>query len=68
MEVGDGAPAATVIAAIDGACQNIDSALSEFRRLEGRAIQLNAQLAQAHLAAVPVWSPPAGPACGTTGR
>jgi photosystem II stability/assembly factor-like uncharacterized protein len=68
MEVGDGAPAATVITAIDGACQNIDSALSNLRRLEASASRLNAQLTQAHVAALPAWSPPAGPACGTSGR
>ena len=64
MEVGDGAPAETVIAAIDGACRNIDSALAELRRIEGSAAQLNVLLKQAQVAAVPAWTPPPGPACG----
>jgi photosystem II stability/assembly factor-like uncharacterized protein/cbb3-type cytochrome oxidase cytochrome c subunit len=64
MEVGDGVPSMTVVAAIDGACRNIDSAMTEIRHLAGTIAQLNVLLKQAQLPAVPAWTPPTGPACG----
>ena len=64
MEVGDGAPARSVIAAIDATCRGIEAHLGDFRRLiAGPATRLNASLRAARLAAVPAWTPPPGTAC-----
>ena len=68
MEVGDGAPAATVVEAIDRACRDIDTDLSELRRLiAGAAPQLNTLLRAARIPPLPAWTPAAGAACATDG-
>jgi hypothetical protein len=66
MLVADFEPTPSVIAGVDGPCEAIDKALDGLRRLQGTTIaQMNAALARAGLAALPAWSPPAAPACGS---
>ena len=67
MEVGDGAPVPSVIAAIDSACHKVDEAATSVRTLEAAVARLNALLTHAQLAAVPGWAVPAGSPCGAGG-
>ena len=64
MEVGDGAPVSSVIAAIDSACHKVDVAATSVRTLEAAVARLNGLLTHAQLAAVPGWTVPAGSPCG----
>jgi photosystem II stability/assembly factor-like uncharacterized protein len=65
MLVADFEPTPSVVAGVDGPCRSIDGALDKLRRLQTTSIAaLNASLKQAGLTAMPVWSPPAAPACG----
>ena len=66
MLVGDVQPTASVIAGVDGPCRAIDTALDGLRRLETTSVaEVNSILARAGLGALPVWTPPAGSACGS---
>jgi photosystem II stability/assembly factor-like uncharacterized protein len=63
--VGDVAPTASVIAGVDEPCRAIDAGLTILRGLQTSNIaELNAALTRAGLGMVPVWTPPAAPACG----
>ena len=63
--VGDVQPTASVVAGVDAPCRAIDTALDGLRKLEStRVVELNTMLARAGLAALPAWTPSAGPACG----
>jgi photosystem II stability/assembly factor-like uncharacterized protein len=65
MLVADFEPTASVIAGVNGPCEAIDRSLDGLRRLQTTSVaQLNSTLARAGLAAIPVWTPPAAPACG----
>jgi hypothetical protein len=66
MLVGDVQPTPSVIAGVDGPCKAIETALDGLRRLQTTTVaELNATLARASLAALPTWTAPAAPACGT---
>jgi len=63
--VGDVAPTASVIAGVDEPCRAIDAGLTILRGLQTSNIaELNATLTRTSLGTVPLWTPPAGPACG----
>jgi photosystem II stability/assembly factor-like uncharacterized protein len=65
MLVADFEPTPSVIAGANGPCEAIDHALDGLRRLQTTSVaELNASLARAGLAVLPVWTPPAAPACG----
>jgi hypothetical protein len=65
MLVGDQQPTASVIAGVDGPCRAIDVTLESLRRLQTTNVaELNSMLARARLAALPIWTPQATPACG----
>ena len=64
--VGDLAPTASVIAGVDAPCRAIDQTLDNLRRLQSTSIaELNGRLERAGLGALPTWTPPRAPACGT---
>jgi len=55
-----------VIAGVDGPCESIDKALDGLRRLGTTSVaELTSSLSRAGLAALPVWTPPAAPVCGS---
>jgi photosystem II stability/assembly factor-like uncharacterized protein len=63
--IDDMQPTPSVIAGVDAPCRAVDSALDNLRRLQQANIQeLNVLLARARRAALPLWTPPATPACG----
>jgi hypothetical protein len=63
--ISDAEPTPSVVAGVDGPCHAIDAALDELRTLQATKIPgVNATRGRAALAALPVWSPPAAPACG----
>jgi hypothetical protein len=65
MIVADFDPTPSVIAGVNGPCDAIDTSLDGLRRLQTTSVaELNAMLARAGLTALPVWTPPAAPACG----
>jgi len=56
----------SVIAGVDQPCASIDAALNELRRLQSTDIrELSAALTRTGAPAVPAWTPPVSPACGT---
>jgi hypothetical protein len=56
----------SVIAGVDQPCASIDTALDELRRLQSTVVrELSTALTRAGQAAVPAWTPPVSPACGT---
>jgi photosystem II stability/assembly factor-like uncharacterized protein len=64
--VGDVQPTASVTAGVDTPCHAIDAALDSLRKLQATNVtELNAMLARASLGALPAWTPPAAPACGS---
>jgi hypothetical protein len=58
--VGDQQPPPNIVAGVEAPCQSIDAALGSLRTLQSSTIApLNAMLANAGLAALPAWAPPA---------
>jgi hypothetical protein len=65
MIVADFEPTPSVIAGVNAPCDAIDKSLDGLRRLQTMSIAgLSSTLARAGLAPLPVWTPPASPACG----
>ncbi len=65
--VGDVQPTASVVAGVDAPCRAIDTAFRSLRALQAANVaELNAILARANLGALPAWTPPAAPACGSS--
>jgi photosystem II stability/assembly factor-like uncharacterized protein len=65
--VGDVQPTASVVAGVDAPCRAIDAALDALRKLQAANVaELDAILARANLDALPAWTPPAAPACGSS--
>jgi hypothetical protein len=64
--IGDVQPTASVVAGVDGPCASVDKALDGLRQLQTTGIaELSTTLTRAGLAALPAWTPPAAPACGS---
>lgn len=65
-DFGDLRPTASDLAAVDGNCQEIDTALAALRRLQAADLpRMDALLTRAHLTPLPAISAPAGPGCTT---
>jgi photosystem II stability/assembly factor-like uncharacterized protein len=63
--IADAAPTASVIAGVDGPCQQLDTTLDGVRKLQATSIaELNGMLTRAGIAELPSWTPPSTPACG----
>jgi hypothetical protein len=64
--VADATPTASVVAGVDAPCRAVDAAFDSLRKLQAADVAaLNATLARASLGALPAWTPPAAPACGS---
>jgi photosystem II stability/assembly factor-like uncharacterized protein len=63
MLVADFEPTPSVIAGVDGPCESIDRSLAALQ--SAGIADLNGTLSRAGLAALPAWSPPPSPACGS---
>ncbi|HEY5061763.1 MAG TPA: hypothetical protein VII52_09530, partial [Gemmatimonadaceae bacterium] len=62
--IADAAPTPSVVAGVDGPCQELDSTLDSVRKLQATSIaELNGSVTRAGIAALPAWTPPAAPAC-----
>ena len=62
--IADAAPTTSVIAGVDGPCQQLDNTEDGVRKAQTSIAELNAMLARAGIAVLPAWTPPATPACG----
>lgn len=63
--IADAMPTPSVIAGVDGPCQQLDATVDGVRKLQATSmVELNRMLARAGIAELPSWSPPAAPACG----
>jgi photosystem II stability/assembly factor-like uncharacterized protein len=66
MIVADFEPTPSVIAGVDAPCDAIDRALDTLRRLQTSTVaEVSAALTRAGVAALPTWTAPAAPACGS---
>ncbi|HEX5474640.1 MAG TPA: hypothetical protein VFX12_08280 [Vicinamibacterales bacterium] len=64
--VDDFGPTPSVVAGVDGPCTSIDRGFDGLRRLQATKIaEVNRLLARSGGAALPAWTPPAAPACGS---
>jgi hypothetical protein len=63
--IADAEPTPSVIAGVDGPCQQLDTTLDGLRKLQATGIaELNGMLRRTGGGELPSWTPPANPACG----
>jgi hypothetical protein len=65
--VADAEPTPSIVAGVDGPCRLIDAALDKLRALQSTKVaELNAARSKSGAAALPSWTGPAAPACGSS--